>query len=64
MLEIKPCGYTYDPFLLPWEDLLKGSYVLSWLQYWGWSLEGVAFTHAADWIHFYQQEFLNAYYTF
>jgi hypothetical protein len=54
MVKFKPCGYTYDPLLLPWEDLLKGSYVLSWLQFWGWSLEGLAFTHSSDWIHFYQ----------
>jgi hypothetical protein len=54
-IEIKFCGYTYDSLVvLPWEDLLKSSYVLSWLQHWGWSLEGAVFSHVADWVHFYQ----------
>jgi hypothetical protein len=54
-MEIKFCGYTYDSLLvLPWEDCLRSGYVLAWLQHWGWSMEGVAFSHVADWVHFYQ----------
>ena len=54
-MEIKLCGYSYDSLLvLPWEDCLKSGYVLAWLQHWGWSMEGLAFSHVADWVHFYQ----------